>query len=178
MDNKLPGSVLDLLQFLYYESQHDEAESPSDPLLEKKEKLEKPDPKTMSDKFGELTKILTGLGLKKVSSRLKIACGCFRLSSSTKDEHDSDLAVLFDISKIGPLADKGYVVLDAGLTPNDWSMTIIAGDTWPDEIEANLEDPKPPKTDETFNSSSLANKLVESVIANVRLGKNGTKPSE
>ena len=133
----------ELLDYLYYESQ---GESPSDAEIKKLAKND-PDPavsperKGVETKLDELAGILGKLGIEDAKSRLSVCNGAFKLVG-TEEQHQADSAILFDLTQISPLVDKGYVTVDAESDGKVWSVDILASDSIGDvEIpEADLVD--------------------------------------
>ena len=135
--------------------------------------------KGLESKLPELEKLLGKVGVKDVKDRLALCQGAFRLSCASKEQHAEDSDLLFDLTKIDPLIDKGYVVIDAE-SDEDGGMSIIilAADTEfevadladTDDLEASTVDLKDEgaTTEPSTEITDLAEKLVSEAISRLR----------
>lgn len=127
------------------------------------------DQKAVGSMLSDLKGILSKLGLKDLDSRLKVDMGGFKLSCD-KEQHTADSDVLFDLSKIGSLIDKGFAVLDAEADgANSYSIIILASDSMPDFDLPDADDPEAVEFDngeskfDSVNTTKLAEELVRKV---------------
>lgn len=129
------------------------------PELEKAEQtpeLSGAERETTDKKLAELTKILTSIGVEDVKDRLTLCQGAFRLVG-TQSQHAIDSEILFDLEKITPLVDAGYVTVDAETDGKDYSIVILSSDSMPDFEIPDSDDPDAIE----FGSGPKENQLKE-----------------
>jgi hypothetical protein len=177
-----PGSekvnTRELLDGLFFEASMATEKIQLRPDLEKTPKSDKykqPDVKSINKKKDELSGILSALGIKDLADRFTLDDdGAFRLRSS-KDQHKNDSDILFDLSKILPLVDKGYIAIDAEMDDKSYSILILSADALP-EIADELPDSDDPNAVKFDNEESLqseqeldlARQLVNKAINEVK----------
>ena len=97
----------ELMDFLFGESQEIESkESDINKLVEDAESLER-----LDGLKPELVKLLTALGIEKPSDRLLVKPDKFSLATTCQIQARKDADILFDLTKISDLIDKGYVII-------------------------------------------------------------------
>lgn len=118
----------------------------------------------------ELSKILGSLGLKDVAGRLEWKNGEFVLSGN-KETHQQDKEVLGDISKIAPLVDKEFVVVDGEINlDGTYHYSFISGDSFYEldaeggvsDVDLDTIDSIKPMAKE--ESEDLAKKLIQTAL--------------
>lgn len=133
-------SARDLLSVLFVESQHEDAiEGALEEGAVKKPKPAKEledlgGPQVRVEKLEErkpgLIKILNDLGVVDAGDRLNVEANQYRLVSDSPAAHLADAVVLFDMSKIDPLVEAGFIALDTD-APREggvFSILIVAVD--------------------------------------------------
>jgi hypothetical protein len=147
----------ELLGFLFVESQQEEAkpERPPDETVLK----------CLEKRKTELAGILSKLGIKDVKSRLGIEAGAFKLCSD-KEQHAEDSSVLFDMTKIGPLASANFVAIDGEADDCNHIVIISVAENGesPKAVDEMLEAPTDEDFEAQINSTEKALELIEQLL--------------
>jgi hypothetical protein len=159
----------DLLNSIFFEAGMATEELQLKPKLKKEKPTDTsgPERKSLDGKLSELSKILSELGLKDLKKRLSVDRNFFCLLSD-KEQHEADSDVLFDLSKITPLVDKGFAVLDAESDEKGgFRIMILAADTTDDMDLPDSDDLKAVKVDTESLPPLDVQKLAEQLVSKV-----------
>lgn len=127
-------SARDLLAALFVESQHEDAIEGALEEAAAKKKASKPPEELggpqvkvakMEERLPSLLKILADLGVIDAKDRLKIEGSQYRLVSDSPASHLADSTILFDMAKIDPLVEAGFVALDVDAPREGGVFSVI-----------------------------------------------------
>ncbi len=123
--------------------------------------------KTAKQAKSDLTKALKAVGID-AGDRLVYCCGTLKLRTTDVAQHKSDEQILFDLTKISPIIDAGFAVIDADNDGEHWNIHFIGSNAEADPDFEDLPEPDSAEPLKVEARNKKAAEIVERLISRTR----------